>query len=343
MKKTAFFFGFVFIYLWGLHPWVSQCHGNGLPKTPLDMETLLNSLSYVRGESNADEGWPRKIEYEQQVYDFRKDAVHRGKKTFVMSRKPVRIIAHAVGVTEILWAICPRDRIVAFNEFSADPEFSLIAELLKKRGPIFGSKQTEVVIGYQPDLVFTVFYSDADFKEKLEQAKIPCFDLGYFGTIGSIKKQCLLIGRITGEEGNAEALVKTIDEKIQALRKKLPRIAKPIRVLYYDEGGYIPGKWSNFESVCDIIRVINVGAEQGIKSWSRIDYETLLKWDPDMIIVPQESHLREQLIANEMVSRAKAAQNGKVREIPGVYLSVDSQYMIVSANVLAGIVYEEAF
>ncbi len=93
----------------------------------------------------------------------------------------MRIIPHAVGVAEILWAICPRERLVAFNEFSADPEFSFIADEVRQRGPIFKSKQTELVIGFQPDLVFTVFYSGADFKEKLRQAKIPCFDLGYFG------------------------------------------------------------------------------------------------------------------------------------------------------------------
>ncbi|UCD87384.1 MAG: ABC transporter substrate-binding protein [Desulfobacterales bacterium] len=242
-----------------------------------------------------------------------------------------------------MWAICPRERIVAFNEFAADPEFCFIADLVKKRGPIFKSKQTELVIGYQPDLVFTVFYSGADFKEKLKQAKIPYFDLGHFGTIESIKKQTLLIGKIIGEEGNAQVLVSLIDEKIQELRKKLPHRTKPIRVLYYDEGGYIPGKSSNFESMCHIIRVVNVGAEQGIKSWSQIDYETLLKWNPDIIIVPQESHLRGQLIANEILSHAQAIKKGKVFEIPGVYLRVDSQYMILSANLLAGIVYEEAF
>ena len=343
MKKATLVFGFVFIYLFMFHPWVSQCYEDGSPTTPLDMETLQDSLSCVRGETKSDRGWPRAIEYEHEVYDFRKDALHHEKKIFVMASKPVRIIPHAVGVSEILWAICPRERLIAFNEFSADPEFSFIADLVKKRGPIFRSKQTELVIGYQPDLVFTVFYSGADFKEKLKQAKIPFFDLGHFGTIESIKKQALLIGKIIGEEGNAQALVKTIDETIRGLRKKLPSTTKPIRVLYYDEGGYIPGKSSNFESICNIIRVINVGAEQGIKSWSQIDYETLLKWDPDVIIVPQESHLREQLIANEILSHAKAIKKGKVCEIPGVYLSVDSQYMILSANLLAGILYEEAF
>jgi iron complex transport system substrate-binding protein len=343
MKKATLLFGFVFIYLFMFHPWVSQCYEDGSPKTPLDMETLQGSLSCVRGETKSDRGWPRIIEYEHDIYDFRKDALHQGKKTFVMASKPVRIIPHAVGVSEILWAICPRERLIAFNEFSADPEFSFIADLVKKRGPIFRSKQTELVIGYQPDLVFTVFYSGADLKEKLKQAKISYFDLGYFGTIESIKKQALLIGRIIGEEGNAEALVKTIDETIRGLRRKLPSATKPIRVLYYGEGGYIPGKSSNFESICHIIGSVNVGSEQGIKSWSQIDYETLLKWDPDVIIVPHGSHLRRQLMTTEILAHAMAIRKARIYEIPRVYLGANSQFILLSANLLAGIVYEEAF
>jgi len=343
MKKATLLFGFVFIYLFMFHPWVSQCYEDGFPKTPLDMETLQDSLSCVRGGTKSDRGWPRAIEYEHEVYHFRKDALHHEKKTFVMASKPVRIIPHAVGVSEILWAICPRERLIAFNEFSADPEFSFIADLVKKRGPIFRSKQTELVIGYEPDLVFTVFYSGADLKEKLRQAKISYFDLGYFGTIESIKKQALVIGRIIGEEGNAEALVRAIDETIRGLRKKLPRTTRPTRILYYGEGGYIPGKSSNFESICRIIGGVNVGSEQGIKSWSQIDYETLLKWDPDVIIVPLGSHLRKQLTTTEILAHAMAIRKARVYEIPRVYLGANSQFLLLSANLLAGIVYEESF
>ena len=283
--------------------------------------------------------WPREIRYTFKVYDFKTDAFQQEAKTFVIKKKPLRIIPHAVGVAEILWSICPRERLVAFNEFAADPDSSFIADKVRERGPIFKSKQTELVIGYQPDLVFTVFYSSADFKEKLKQAKIPSFDLGYFGTIESIKEQILLMGDIIGEESNAQALVKLIDTKIRELKGKLPRRDHPIRVLYYDEGGYVPGASSNFNSICKIIGAVNVGAEQGIKSWSQIDYETLLKWNPDVIIVPERSKLKELLMSNRVLSHARAIKSGSVYYVPGVYLRVDSQYMLLSADYLAGIIY----
>jgi iron complex transport system substrate-binding protein len=306
---------------------------------PLGLEKLKNELGFVRGKPLAEGPWPRKIRYNFKVYDFKTDSFRQEEKTVVIKKKPLRIIPHAVGVAEILWSICPRERLVAFNEFAADPDSSFIADQVRKRGPIFKSKQTELVLGYQPDLVFTVFYSSADFKEKLKQAKIQSFDLGYFGTIESIKYQIQLIGDIIGEESNAQALVKLIDTKIRELKQKLPPRDHPLRLLYYDEGGYVPGASSNFTSICTIIGAVNVGAEQGIKSWSQIDYETLLKWNPDVIIVPGRSKLKELLMTNRVLAHARAIQRGSVYYVPDVYLRTDSQYMLLSADYIAGIIY----
>lgn len=341
MKKCRVLAGIIFFCAFTACSSNSQSSREKTSRPPLDMDSLKKALSYARGENKSSEGWPRAIQYKLNVYDFKTDAFSQEQKSFELKGKPYRIVPHAVGVAEILWAICPRERIVAYNEFSADPEFSFIADAVKAKGKIFKSKQTELIIGYQPDLVFTVFYSDAAFKEKLKQAKIPFFDLGYFGTIDSIKEQILLIGRIIGEEGNASALIKIMDEKITELKRKIPKTEKPPRVLYYDEGGYIPGRSSNFYSICDIIGVINTGAEKGIKSWSQIDYETLLKWDPDIIFVPEGSNLKEQLMTAKILSHAKAVQQKKIYYTPGVYMRVDSQYMILSANLLAGIIYEK--
>jgi iron complex transport system substrate-binding protein len=314
----------------------------GLSTPPLDMEPLKKALSYARGETQEEQGWPRTINYTYRIHDFRTDTFREEKRAFEIKQRPVRIVPHAVGVAEILWAICPRERLIAFNDLSADPEFCVLAEEIQKRDRIFRTKQTELIIAYEPDLVFTVFYSGKEFKEKLVQAKIPFFDLGHFGTMESIRSQTLLLGRVIGEEGNARALVETMDAKIRELNAKIPDDHSGVRVLYYDEGGYVPGRSSNFNSICEIIRARNVGAEQGVKSWSQIDYETLLKWDPEIILVPEGSGLREQVETNPMLAHAGAVKTGKVLSVPGIYLRVASQFMVMSANYFAGIIYEGA-
>ena len=341
MRTNANAFGLTLVLLILWSPSAARTEEPPCFQTPLSREQLKTELTLVRGESSAQEGWPRTVRYVDRQYDFRTDTFGEEEKSFEVKTKPLRIIAHAAGVTEILWAICPRQRIVAFNDISADPKFSFIAEEVRKTGPIFRTQETELVLGYRPDLVFTVFYSSVEFKEKLRQARLTFFDLGYFGTMDSIKYQTLLMGRLIGEEGNAEALVRLIDEKIMQLRALLPKTSKPLRVLYYDENGYVPGRTSNFSSICEIIGARNVGEEQGIKSWIQIDHETLLKWDPDVIVVPEESHLKNLLMTNRILSHARAVKGGKIFTVPGIYLRVDSQYMILSANELAGIVYAE--
>lgn len=311
----------------------------GLPAPPLDMEDLKQALSFVRGETRVEPAWPRTIGYTYKTYDFRTDTFHQEEKAFEIRQRPARIVPHAVGVAEILWAICPRERLIAFNDISADPAFCMLAEEIGRTERIFNTKQTELIIAYQPDLVFTVFYSGQEFKEKLKQAGIPYFDLGYFGTLESIQDQTRLIGKVIGEEGNAEALVKRIDEKIRELRSKLPEKRAAVRVLYYDEGGYVPGRSSNFQSICEIVGAVNVGAEQGVKSWRQIDYETLLKWDPETILVPEGSGLEQQLRSSPIAGHARAVKQGRVYAVPGIYLRVDSQFMVLSANLLAGILY----
>ncbi|HNR12959.1 MAG TPA: ABC transporter substrate-binding protein [Thermodesulfobacteriota bacterium] len=306
---------------------------------PLDPQQLKKELSFVLGKQETSGTWPRTISYTFTTYDYRQDSFRKEERVFVMTKKPMRIIPHSVGVAEILWAICPRERIVAFNEFSAQPDSSVIAEEIRSRGPIFLQGQTELVIGYQPDLIFTVFYSSADFKEKLKQAGIPFFDLGYFGTIESIKEQILLIGRIIGEEANASALVALMNTRIQEIQASIPMRKKPIRVLYYDEGGYVPGISSNFTSMCGIIGAVNVGAEQRVKSWKQIDNETLLAWNPDVIVVPEESNLKEFLKSSKVLSHLTAIKSGTVYTVPMAILKADSQFMVLSADMLAGIVY----
>jgi len=343
MLKKALIYGAISGILYAPSLVFGQAENGHTIQPPLKMADLKRALSYARGHGGSNESWPRMITYDYEVYDFRQDRPNRREKKLTMDRKPLRIIPHGVGVAEILWAICPRERIIAYNELSANPRYCFIADQVKARHPVYTSKQTERIIGYQPDLIFTVFFSEAAFKKKLEKAGIAYLDLGHFGTIESIKKQILTIGEIIGEAGNAAELVRIMDIKMQAIQAKLPAADRPRQILFYDVGGYVPGKISNFNSICRMIRVVNVGAREGIASWSRVDDETLLKWDPEIIIVPAGNHLKKQLMNRRILAHARAVKNNRIYAVPNVYLTAGSQYMILSANLLAGIVYENAF
>jgi iron complex transport system substrate-binding protein len=316
-----------------------------MPVTPLPMVELLQQLSYVRGGSGgSNKGrWPRTISYQRRIIDYHSDSFNFENKSVILERPPHKIIPHAVGISEILWAICPRKRLLMFNEVAADPRFSIIADAVAASGRIFNSKESELIIAAQPDLVLTVVFSDAIFKQRLRQAGILTIDLGSPDSLASVIKEIKLLGEILGEGGNAEALLRIIKTQRALLQASLPKCKVPLRLLYYDLGGYIPGKASNFTSLCELVGAVNVGAEQGVNSWRQIDHETLLKWDPDIIIVPLESKLEGQLRRDPLLRHCRALRNNKLLTIPGLYLRTNSQFLLLSANLLAGIIYPDAY
>jgi len=318
-----------------------------MPATPLDMDKLFADLSYVRGESlvsaAAVESWPREIKYQRRVIDFSSDSFKVENKIFKVKKPPQKIIPHAVGISEVLWAICPRQRLLLFNEVAADSRFSLIADQIAATGRVFNSKESELIIAAQPDLVLTVTFSDAIFKQRLRQAGIPTLDLGSPDSLASVLKEIKLLGEVLGEDANAAALLRIIKNEQARLSAALPPQPTPLRLLYYDMGGYIPGKSSNFTSLCEMVGAVNVGAEKGINSWRQIDHETLLKWDPDVIIVPLESKLKVKLCKDPLLRHCRALKEAQLLEIPGLYLRTNSQFLLLSANLLAGIIYPDAF
>ncbi len=333
--------GLVVLFVSGLswaadNPWV-------MPATPLPMDQLLKELSYVRGESRPGGVWPREISYQRRVINYHSDSSKIEHKIFKLNQAPQKIIPHAVGVSEILWAICPRERLLMFNKVAADPRFSMLAAELAATGRIFSSKESELIIASEPDLVLTVVFSDAIFKQRLRQSGIRTLDLGAPDSLLSVIGEIKLLGELLGESANADALLQIIAEKQAFLQSALPRLERPLRLVYYDMGGYIPGLTSNFTSLCELVGAVNVGAEQGINSWRQIDHETLLKWDPDIIIVPLESKLAENLKNDPLLCHCRAIKNGKLMSIPGLYLRTNSQFILMSANLLAGIIYPDEY
>lgn len=310
---------------------------------PLEMDALMGALSDARvQETTVATTFPRTVQYRYLAYDIADDSLREETRSTVVPHQPRRIIPQAIGITEILWAISPRERILAVHQSSRDRRFSFIAGQLPDSLPTYGTNDAEIVIGHRPDLVLTTYYSDENFLHQLDRAAVPSVRLGFFGNMEQIKEQILLIGTLIGEERSARNLTNTMDEKLRVIQayaaKK--RGEQPIKILYYDNMGYVAGRHSTFDAICQLLGVVNVAAEAGIDYFKQVDYETLLQWNPDMIVVPAESTFDEQLYENRILASAKAIQQRNIRKIPSVYLLSASQYLVASTNYLAGLIYE---
>ncbi len=320
----------------------------GARKFPLEMDALMGALSDTRQPTLVTaESFPRSVSYRFVRYDFVSDQRTEEERTVPIQRKPQRIISHSTGLTEILWAIVPHERLVAVHKSCKDRKFSFLAPLLPDDLPTYGTDDAEIVIGYRPDLVMTSFFSNENFLHQLHTAKVPQAQFGFFDDLDSIKDQIVLAGRLTGEEASAQRLVTVMNAKLHdiqmAVRQRRGTVNKPLTVLYYDNMAYVAGAGTTFDTMCRALGVVNLAATKGIHNFKQIDYETLLQWNPDVIIVPEESTYDQQLYNHKILATAKAVRQKNIRKMPAVYLLSSSQYLIASINYLAGLLYETSF
>lgn len=334
---------FCLFYLLLVVPSVNAKHGQIAPQFPVDMDNLLNSLSVAQVPELDNIIYPRTVKYNQQRWNTLDDTLSSNSVTVRLDHQPQRILPNAVGLTEVLMAIVPPQRIVAVHKSCRNSAYSFLADRLPQSLPSYGSQDAEIVIGYHPDLVLTTYYTSAAFKNCLSMSHVDFVEMGFFGDIASIESQIRFLGDLVGAEKSADNLIATMEHNVAAIQREFNKRmnGRSLRVLYYDRSGFVAGKYSTFDSLCRVLGVENVASQNGIKFFKQIDYETVLKWDPDIIIVPQNSGLVRSLVAQPILATAKAVCNKNIRTIPGVYLMASSQYAVASLNYLGGILYEK--
>jgi iron complex transport system substrate-binding protein len=309
---------------------------------PVEMDGLLRALGDARTPSPAGE-FPRVVAYPYTEWNMLEGTLKHSTREMRIVQKPRRIIPHSVGLTEILWAIAPRAHIAAIHRSNLNPEYSFIAGAAADFPVTYASEDAEVVIGLRPDLILTAYYSSEEFKNRLRLSAVPFVEVGYFGDMASIQEQVETLGSILGEEAAARRLVTTMQENIAAIQEFARRQSggKQLRVVYYGLHGYVAGESSTFDSLCALLGVVNIPAAEGVRFFKQVDYETLLKWDPDVIVVPAGSGLEEELRSHRILRTAKAVRGEKIRSIPNVYLMASSQFAVASLNYLGGLFYGE--
>ena len=309
---------------------------------PLEMQGLLQSLTDARLPTQSGK-FPRVVEYGFTEWNMLEDTLVKTVREIRIPQQPMRIIPHSVGLTEILWAIAPREHMAAVHRSCLDPDYSFLAKAIPKSMPVYASEDAEVVIGLRPDLILTTYYSSEEFKNRLRLSSVPFVELGFYGDIPSIEAQIESIGEIIGEEKAARHLVQTMEERIAAIRAFVRSRSggKKLRVLYYGDQGFVAGRGSTFDSLCRLLEAENVAAAKGIRFFKQIDYETVLQWDPDLIIVAEGSGLERELLRQEILKTATAVRLHNIKSIPNVYLMASSQFAVASLNYLGGLFYGE--
>ena len=270
---------------------------------------------------------------------------HAGRKVTI-EKEPQRLVSCYYITSSLLMALNMDEKMVGIED-NPDyrPIYALSAPHLLELPWVGTAKvlDVEACVALNPDLVILPLRLK-DSAEILE-------DLGIDVLLVNPESQDLLVemirmvGAATNTHTSAEALIAFLEKQEAYLNQILSTVDAPSVYLAGNSSLLTTAGNAMYQS--DMIRLaggINVAADIKDAYWAQIDYEQLLAWDPDYIILASSAqYTTEDVLADPDLADCAAVVNGNVYQIPCDAESWDSPVpsSILGALWLAGILHPE--
>ena len=270
---------------------------------------------------------------------------HAGRQV-VIEKEPQKIVSCYYITSSLLMALGLEDKMVGIED---NPEFRPIYGLSAPHLlelPWVGTAKVLDVEGcaaLEPDLVILPLRQkeSADILESL----------GIDVLLVNPESQTLLVEMIqmvasaTNTQDKADALIAFLDKQEAKLNQILAGVAAPRVYMASNSNMLATAGDGMYQS--DMIRLAggaNVAAEIEDTYWAEIDYEQLLVWDPEYIILASSAkYTAEDVLQDPNLAGCTAVVNGNVYQIPCDAESWDSPVpsSILGALWLANILHPE--
>ena len=214
----------------------------------------------------------------------------------------------------------------------------------------------EKILAVRPDVIFSTYGADRAFGDNLQgKTGIPVVAISYGKTAvfdpdmyDSIK----LIGKITGEEQRAQAIVDHMEDWRRDLdyrTKDIPDDEKPsvyMGALNMRGSHGIESTQGNY-ALFNAVHAKNVVDELGKTGSLMIDKEQLIQWNPDIIFLDQgglEAIQQDYKKNSRYYKILSAVKNGDVyAQLPYNYYSTNIDTAIANAYYIGKVLYPEQF
>jgi iron complex transport system substrate-binding protein len=247
---------------------------------------------------------------------------------------PKAAVSNDVNLTEMMLALGLRDRMVGYTGVSGWKTLDAtmrdgVAEL-----PELSAKYPtkEVLIGADADFYFAGWNYGlkvggevtpetlAPFGIEVYELTESCIHIGEKPKVSmaDMYGDILNLGRIFGVEDTAYDLVAAYKIELDRLKSSLSSGDEPLRVFVYDSGEDKPftaGRYAMPTALIEAAGGVNV-LDDFEKSWAKIDWETVVEKDPEVIVIVNYGNVtaeqkREFMKNNPALSEIDAVKNNR--------------------------------
>lgn len=260
-------------------------------------------------------------------------------RTLALTRPPQRIASLSAGHTEVLFAIGAGGQVAAVDLFSDYPPETAT----RTRIDAF-QFNPEAVAAAQPDLVLLT-YDPGGAVEALERLNIPVLFVKVPASIEGVLASILLLGQVTGHEGEAGELVAETRARIEAVREKARRSGPGPRVFHeLDATLYTASAKSFVGDLYAILGAENIAADAS-QEYPQLSQEVVIARDPEVIILADEAQgeSAETVAARPGWAGVSAVRNGRVYTVNPDLVSRPGPRLVEALEALAALLYPNAF
>ncbi|MEW6034797.1 MAG: helical backbone metal receptor [Chloroflexota bacterium] len=258
---------------------------------------------------------------------------------------PGRIVSIGASTTEILFALGLGDRIVGCDKYSDYPPET--AKMPKVDAFSSPATITEIIVGWEPDIVFALWYSVPDWVTSLENHGVPVFLIAPKG-VHDILSSIELLGKATRTEERSTELTVGMQKRIKAVTDATAGSSRP--KVFYEIDGTDPTKpWTAGPGsfVDDLIRlaggenVAGTGPSEGFQ----MTVEAILDSDPDVVLLGDVlwGTTPESVAVRPGWSKIKAVKDGHVYGVNSDMASRAGPRIVEALEEFARLIHPELF
>lgn len=226
---------------------------------------------------------------------------------------PPRVVSLTPSTTEILFAIGAGDLVVGVSTACDQPPQ---VKDIRKVGDL-ADADMETLLALRPDLVVSTPLMIPELEERMRRRGMDVY-IAPQDTLEDVLESIEEIGRLTGREENAQALVEDLRDRIEAVRARAEAVPREDRPTVYIEIGYGPiytvGRNNFLHEMVTIAGGINMTGDIE-QPFAQIASEVVVTRDPDVILLGYMTLIEEAekgVYGRIGWSRIKAVRNDRI-------------------------------
>jgi ABC-type Fe3+-hydroxamate transport system substrate-binding protein len=273
---------------------------------------------------------------------YPREAVDSDRFTVHIARPVHRIVSQSWSIDEWVYSVVPPQDVVAVSESAYKQRASNVYATVLQFHPAIAS-DPERVIALDPDLMIVSSNGRADYTSLARSSGVPVFRMQtMLQTLDQVEDAVRLVGYITGNEEAAAHEIARFHATVQKARSLRAENAPKPRILGLG-GNYTYGKATLFDDIVGFLGGVNIASEKGIDGYEPVDFEQIVRWNPEWIIVGADDGkaetVKSQLLADPAISITQAAHDNHIVVLDNRIFLAKSPYASLLVQAIAEALY----